>query len=74
MVLYIQSNYINFGLGIVILRIGIVLYSRGNNFNLDFKYYNVVKLFKKFYYIIIFGFLGKEDKVIGLFGVMGVFM
>lgn len=74
MVSYIQSNYINFGSGIVIPRTGIALHSRGNNFNLDPKHHNVVKPFKKPYHTIIPGFLGKEDKAIGPFGVMGAFM
>jgi gamma-glutamyltranspeptidase/glutathione hydrolase len=74
MISYIQSNYMGFGSGIVIPGTGIALHDRGNNFNLDINSVNCVGSVKKPYHTIIPGFLGKDGKVIGPFGVMGGFM
>lgn len=74
MVSYIQSNYTEFGSGLVVPGTGIALHNRGNNFSLDKNHVNVVKPFKKPYHTIIPGFLCKNDEAVGAFGVMGAFM
>ncbi len=47
MVSHIQSNYMNFGSGVVIPGTGIALHNRGNNFSLDENHDNIVEPFKK---------------------------
>ena len=74
MVSYIQSNYTEFGSGLVVPNTGIALHNRGNNFSLDKNHINVVKPFKKPYHTIIPGFLCKDNEAVGAFGVMGAFM
>lgn len=74
MVSYIQSNYTEFGSGLVVPETGIALHNRGNNFSLDKNHVNVVKPFKKPYHTIIPGFLCKNNEAVGAFGVMGAFM
>lgn len=74
MVSYIQSNYTEFGSGLVVPGTGIALHNRGNNFSLDKDHVNVVKPFKKPYHTIIPGFLCKDNEAVGAFGVMGAFM
>lgn len=74
MVSYIQSNYTEFGSGLVVPGTGIALHNRGNNFSLDKNHVNVVKPFKKPYHTIIPGFLCKNNEAVGAFGVMGAFM
>ena len=74
MVSFIQSNYTAFGLGIVIPKTGIALHNRGANFSLDRKSDNFIAPRKKPYHTIIPGFLCKDNKPIGAFGVMGAFM
>ncbi|CCQ93434.1 Gamma-glutamyltransferase [[Clostridium] ultunense Esp] len=74
MVSFIQSNYMGFGSGIVIPNTGIAMHNRGCNFNLDPESANCLEGGKKSYHTIIPGFLMRDGKPVGPFGVMGGFM
>ncbi len=74
MVSFIQSNYMGFGSGLVVPGTGIALQNRGHDFSLDPTAANRLEGGKRSYHTIIPGFLTREDKAVGAFGVMGGYM
>ena len=74
MVSFIQSNYKDFGSGIVLPGYGINLNDRGAGFSLDPELDDYLAPRKKPYHTIIPGFLTREGEAVGPFGVMGAYM
>lgn len=74
MVSFIQSNYKDFGSGIVLPGYGINLNDRGAGFSLNPELDDYLAPRKKPYHTIIPGFLTHEGEVVGPFGVMGAYM
>ena len=70
MVSYIQSNFEDFGSGIVIPDTGISLHSRGTGFTLEPGHPNQVAGNKRPFHTIIPAFLTKDDQPVMSFGVM----
>ncbi|WP_310225269.1 gamma-glutamyltransferase family protein [Paenibacillus qinlingensis] len=71
MVSFIQSNYMGFGSGLVVPGTGIALHNRGYGFTLEKNHSNCLEPGKKPYHTIIPGFLSKNGRAVGPFGVMG---
>jgi gamma-glutamyltranspeptidase/glutathione hydrolase len=74
MVSLMQSHFLKFGSGIVIPGTCIPLHNRGTGFSFDPKHPNALEFNKRPYHTIIPGFLSKDDRAIGPFGIVGGLM
>ncbi len=74
MVSLIQSNFRGFGSGIVLPGTGISFNDRAENFKFDEAHENALLGGKRPYHTIIPGFLTKDGKPVGPFGIMGGWM
>ena len=71
MVSYIQSNYMGFGSGVVVPALGISLQNRATGFTLEAGHANEAAPGKRPRHTIIPGFLSRDGRPVGPFGVMG---
>jgi gamma-glutamyltranspeptidase/glutathione hydrolase len=68
---YIQSNYLGFGSALVLPELGIAFQNRGFGFNLDRDSVKYVLPGKRPFHTIIPGFITKDGRPLGPFGIMG---
>ncbi|SFC27306.1 gamma-glutamyltranspeptidase / glutathione hydrolase [Alkalibacterium subtropicum] len=71
MVSYIQSNYMGFGSGAVVPEYGVSLNNRAVGFVLEEGHVNALAPGKRPFNTIIPGFLTKNNRAVGPFGIMG---
>jgi len=71
MVSYIQSNYMGFGSGVVVPELGIAMQNRAAGFTLEPGHLNEAAGGKRPRHTIIPGFITRDGRPVGPFGVMG---